>query len=423
MQTIDNNFMQPKKIKASICIIGAGPAGATTSIFLCKMSIKHVIVDAAQFPRDKVCGDGLDLNTIRVLNHIDPDIIEKEISANKKSFTASQGFRFILPNGRKVDIMRNARNDTGGHAKKPMFFVSKRSDFDNLLVGKIDRSIADVRLGTRIENITREGKLWKLQGEDADGKIEIEADFLIGADGDHSLVLKHLGERSIDRNNYAGAVRQYWSGVEGMHRDNLLEVYFPKSLPLSYFWIFPLPDGKANVGYGMASNYIAKNNINVRKAFEELIKTDPVLIPRFKNAQPQETVKGWGIPMSGNDRKAYGEGWLLVGDAASLVCPTSGEGIGSGMISGYVAAKFLQRAVEQKNFSEEMFINYNREIHKRLRSEEKFYRFVNSIPPRVFSVGINTVLSTWLFKYWLSNKAMKKWVDTAYYKEIEVKIT
>ncbi|MFZ1304851.1 MAG: FAD-dependent monooxygenase, partial [Ferruginibacter sp.] len=202
--------MQPKKIKTGICIIGAGPAGATASIFLCRMGIKHVIVDAASFPRDKVCGDGLDLNTIRVLNHIDPTIIEKELSTNKKNFTASQGFRFILPNGRKVDIMRSAGNDADNHAKKPMFFVSRRFDFDNLLVSKIDRSVADVQLSTRINKITREGKAWVLEAEGPSGKLAIETDFLIGADGDHSMVLKHLGERKVDRNNYAGAVRQYW---------------------------------------------------------------------------------------------------------------------------------------------------------------------------------------------------------------------
>jgi flavin-dependent dehydrogenase len=261
-----------------------------------------------------------------------------------------------------------------------------------------------------------------LEGIGPSGKIAIEADFLIGADGDHSMVLKHIGERKVDRNNYAGAVRQYWSGVEGMHPGNLLEVYFPKSLPLSYFWIFPLPDGKANVGYGMASNYIAKHQINVRKAFEALIKIDPVLIPRFKNAKPLETVKGWGIPMSGNERKAYGDGWLLLGDAASLVCPTSGVGIGSGMISGYVAAKFLQRAVEQNNFSEKMFTHYNREIHKRLRTEEKIYAFVNAIPPWLFSRGINAIISTRLFRYWISRKSMKQWQETAYNKKIEVNL-
>ncbi len=415
--------MQPEKIKTKICIVGAGPAGATASIFLCKMGIKHVIVDAAQFPRDKVCGDGLDLNTIRVLNHIDPAIIENELVANKKNFTTSQGFRFILPNGRKVDIMRTDAGNPTGDMARPMFFVSRRFDFDNLLVSKIDRSVASVQLSTCIHKITRTGKTWMLEGKGPAGNIAIEADFLIGADGDHSMVLKHIGERKVDRNNYAGAVRQYWSGVEGMHPGNLLEVYFPKSLPLSYFWIFPLPDGKANVGYGMASNYIAKHHINVRKAFEALIKTDPVLIPRFKNAQPLETVKGWGIPMSGNERKAYGDGWLLLGDAASLVCPTSGEGIGSGMISGYVASKFLQRAVEQNDFSEKMFTNYNREIHKRLRTEEKIYSFVHAIPPWLFSRGINAIISTRLFKYWISRKSMKQWQETAYNKKIEVNLS
>ena len=166
----------------------------------------------------------------------------------------------------------------------------------------------------------------------------------------------------------------------------------------------------------------AKKNINVRKEFEELIKTDPLLTERFKNATALETVKGWGIPMSGTSRKASGDGWLLIGDAAALVCPTSGEGIGMGMISGLVAAKFLQRAVLQNDFSEKMFTNFHREIHKRLTTEEKIYRIFNSIPPRLFSIGINTILSTRLFKYWLSTKTMNKWVDTAYTKEFEINL-
>ena len=412
--------MDPQKIKTTICIIGAGPAGATASIFLCKMGIAHVIVDAAIFPRDKVCGDGIDLNAIRVLNQIDPVIVEKELTAASSGFTASKGFRFILPGGRKVDIIRKP-NGTALE-NKPMFFVSKRIDFDNFLVSKINPAVATTCFGTRIEKISRLENGWILEGKNAAGAVHIETGFLIGADGDHSIVLKLVGERKIDRNNYAGAVRQYWKGVEGMHPGNLMEVYFPTKLPLSYFWIFPLADGHANIGYGMASNYIAKKNINVRKEFEELIKTDPVLSERFKNATALETVKGWGLPMSGTDRKAQGDGWLLIGDAAALVCPTSGEGIGMGMISGYIAARFLQRAALQNDFSEKMFSNFHREIHKRLTTEEKIYRIFNFIPPRLFSFAINTILSTWLFKYWLSARTMNKWIDTAYHKDIEVNL-
>jgi geranylgeranyl reductase family protein len=411
--------MEIEKIKTKICIVGAGPAGATTSIFLGKMGIPHVIVDASTFPRDKICGDGLDLNVVRVLNHIDPEIVKNEL-AQTDDFTASEGMRFILPNGKHVNMMRTKNGTTNPLAKQPIFFVSKRSNFDNLLVEKIDRSMADIRLRTRIDKIEKDGDTWKLQASNETGKIEIETTLLIGADGDHSIVLKHVGERKIDRNHYAGAVRQYWKGVEGMHADNLIEVYFPKSLPLSYFWIFPLPNGEANVGYGMASSYIAKKNINVRKAFAELIKTDPLLMERFKNAEPKETIKGWGVPMSSSKRKAHGDGWLLVGDAASIVCPTSGEGVGSGMISGYTAALFIQRAVQQNDFSENMFTNYDREIHKRLGMEEKVFRFVNRIPSWAFTAGLNTVLSSRLFQKWLANKEMQKWVETAYRKKIVV---
>jgi geranylgeranyl reductase family protein len=412
-----------EKLKTKICIIGGGPAGATTSIFLGKLGIEHILVDAAEFPRDKVCGDGLDLNVIRVLNHIDPSIVEQELMAENSRFSVSGGLRFILGNGDNVDITGASLQDVSlQKRRRPVFFVGKRADFDALLVSKIDRKVARVRLGTKITGIERSGNEWKLSGKNADGELEITADFIVGADGDRSAVVKFLGERKIDRSNYAGALRQYWSGVEGTHHDNLLEIYFPESLPLSYFWIFPLPDGKANVGYGMASKHIAKMNINIRHEFDNLIKTDPVLKERFKNAKPEETVKGWGVPMSGSGRKPNGDGWLLVGDAASLVCPTSGEGIGSGMISGYIAARFIERAVRQNDFSESMFANYYREIHKRLSFEEKLFRFANAVPVWAFTRGLKIILSSKLFKNWFANSELPKWVDTAYTKEIIVKL-
>ncbi len=411
-----------EKIKTLICIIGAGPSGATCSIFLSKMGIAHVIVDAAVFPRDKICGDGIDLNAVRILNHIDPDLVETELAADNINFSASQGIRFISPNGRQFDILRPLQTEGNRYDDKPIYYVSKRIYFDALLVSKIDPKTADLRLSTRIDQIRRNGNLWNLEGSSAAGKIEIEAGFLIGADGDHSVVLRHLGMRKIDRVNYGSAVRQYWNGVEGLHKDNLLEVYFPKKLPLSYFWIFPLPNGKANVGYGMISKVAIKKNINIRKTFEGLIKTDPLLAARFKNAEPEDSIKGWGAPMSGNKRPAHGDGWLLLGDAASMICPTSGEGIGSGMITGFIAAKFIQRAVHENDFSQKMFTHYSREIHKRMRAEEKIFRFISFIPGWLFLRGVNLVLTNRFFKNWLSKKGMRSWVITAYDKELEVNL-
>lgn len=412
--------MELQKLKTEICIVGAGPAGATTSITLAKMGIAHTIVDASEFPRDKICGDAIDLNVVRVLNTIIPDFVGNEMG-NTEFFSPAAGLRFILPDGRFFEMFQHG-SATNSDSSKPLFFVSKRVDFDSLLVAKIDRNKADLHLGTSIEKIERNGKTWKLHGTKKSGKIEIEAKMLVGADGAHSLVLRHVGDIKIDRDNYAGAVRQYWKGVEGIHPNKLIELYFPKSLPLSYFWIFPFANGEANVGYGMASNYIAKKNINVRKAFEELIKTDPYLAPRFKYATPLETIKGWGLPMSGSNRKAFGDGWLLVGDAASIICPTNGEGIGSGMISGYTAACFTKRAYDKKCYDESMFINYNREIHKRLRNDERLFRLVNSLPEWAFARGINLVLSNKFLQKWIVKNEIHKWIETAYSKSIDVNL-
>ena len=409
--------MEMKKIKTEICIVGAGPAGATTSITLSNMGIAHTIIDASEFPRDKTCGDAIDLNVVRVLNTILPGFVSNELS-DSKVFSPAAGLRFILPNGKIFDMVEKPSSPAG--TIKPLFHIAKRIDFDNLLVAKLNSNFAQIHFGTRIEKIERDGKIWKLHGTTKLGKIEIETKMLVGADGAHSVVLRHIGDVKIDRRNYAGAVRQYWKGIEGIHKDKLIEFYFPKSLPLSYFWIFPLPNGEANVGYGMASDYIARKNINVRKAFEELIKTDPFLAARFKNATPLETVKGWGLPLSGSNRKASGDGWILVGDAASIICPTTGEGIGSGMISAYTAALFLQRAFKENCYEEKMFTNYNREIHKRLKMDERVFKFVNTIPAWAFSAFINAVLSNRFLQNWIVKKEIKKWIKTAYTKPITV---
>ncbi len=69
-------------IQSDVCFIGARPAGVTTSLVLSKMKNAHIILDAAIFPRDKVCGDGLDTTVMRVLNSIEPGTVEREILPN-----------------------------------------------------------------------------------------------------------------------------------------------------------------------------------------------------------------------------------------------------------------------------------------------------------------------------------------------------
>ena len=405
------------KIKTAICIIGAGPAGATTSLFLSKMKIPHVIIDAAEFPRDKVCGDGLDLKVMRVLNNLEPGLVEREI-LNNENFTQSNSVCIHINDSKKAVLKYTPKLN---ESVFPFFFFSKRNYFDNFLVKKINPTYATFLQGIKAEKITWNGSESTIIAKNNNTKIEIKAQLLVGADGDHSVVLRSLGERQISRDNYAGGLRQYWKGISDME-DNHLEIYLPKSLPLAYLWIFPLPNGEANVGCGLQSTLIKKNHINLKDLLNDIITNDAVLKDRFKNAIPLETPQGWGLPLASLKRKIAGNGWLLTGDAGSLIYPTTGEGIGPAMMSGYIAAYFIKEAVAKNNFTEESFTNYEREIYKRLNDSIKIYRFLKNTSPILYNFFISYIATHPFCKYYFK-KNVAKWIETAYTKKIDVAIS
>jgi menaquinone-9 beta-reductase len=403
----------PEKI--DICIIGAGPSGTTTSLFLSKMGIPHLLVEKDTFPRDKICGDGLDLKVMRVLNHYDPNSAY-ELLKQTEQFGQSWGMRLIGANGLTKDLVYEAKE---GQVNFPMFCTSKRLDFDHFLVKKIDKTYANFQQGAEVKNIERvEGGL-VLTIHQKGAIYTVFTKMVVGADGDHSVVLRKLDERKIDRRHYAAALRQYYKGIEGMHPKGLLEVYFPKSMPLSYFWIFPLPNGEANVGFGMASSMVSQKKINIKEKMADIIQNDPIIAPRFKNATPLEKMQGWGLPLASKRKKNYGDNYLLAGDAGSLICPTTGEGIGTGMLSGYIAAHYIQKALKNNDFSAESFKTFHRESYKRLSQDIMAYKFIlNTYPEHWIVPAINFLIS----RQGNTLKHMPQWLDTAFNKDIEIQM-
>ncbi|MBU6342511.1 MAG: NAD(P)/FAD-dependent oxidoreductase [Bacteroidetes bacterium] len=395
--------------RVPVCIIGAGPAGATTALFLAQKGIPHLLLDAAEFPRDKICGDGLDLKVIRVLRHANPDWVDELM--NHPDYTASWGTRFFTQNGKVSDFIYTPR--VGDPYPLPLFLTAKRLHFDHFLVQKLDARCTDFRPASKVTQLDKTPGGWRIQVQGKQGPTEIETPLVIGADGDHSVVLRALGERAIHRGHYAGALRQYWDGVADLHPKNLIEVYFPKNLPMSYFYIFPLAHGLANVGYGMVSSIISKNQYKLQDLMAGIIEKDPVMAPRFKNATPLEKRTGWGIPLASLRRKSSGDGYLLAGDAASLVCPTSGEGIGTAMVSGYIAAQFTERALLAKRYDANVFVGYDKEIYRRLESEIRLYNWMMRISPKVYDAGLNFLAPNALFK-WSFQKRVQGWLRTAY---------
>ncbi len=369
-----------------VLIAGAGPAGATTSIFLAKENIKHIIIDKTVFPRDKICGDALSGKTVYMLKRITTEW-KKHFLNDKSKAILSSGIQFIAPDTTCLDVPFQLQKKDEAD---PVGFVSKRIDFDNSLVNLIDTSFARFFTNTllqKIEAVTG-GLLVTVQMDSVEKKIFTK--MIIGAEGRGSTVAKQLAKHAVEPKHYAAGIRAYYENVTGMHKENFIELHFLKEVQPGYFWIFPLPNGAANVGLGMLSSKVAANKINLKQLMLDAMEKHPVLKERFTGAKLQGKIEGWGLPLGSKKRSLSGDRFLLVGDAGSLIDPFTGEGIGNAMVAGLVASRQIKKAIAANDFSASFLKEYDAALYKKLWAELKLSHYLQilSSKPRLFNFVI-----------------------------------
>ncbi len=348
-------------IPTDVLIIGAGPAGASAALFLAKKGIASVIVDKEKFPRDKICGDALSGKAVEVLNKLDKSLVE-ELTGNEK-FLGSWGVTFVAPNGEALRVPFQTKKEK----KNAPGFISKRIDFDNWLVEKA-KSKKEIQLfeETEIREYRREDSC--IVAESKDGKT-FQAKIVIACDGAYSSFTKTIAGIKTEAEHNCFGLRAYYKNVKGLDAENFIELHFLKEFLPGYFWIFPLPNGYANVGVGMRADKMSAKKINLKKSFESILENNPVLRGRFAGAEKIGEVKLFGLPLGSRKRKLSGNNYILCGDAAMLIDPFTGEGIGNAMFSGYYAADQAERCIQQHNFSESFMKQYDEELYYRLWSE------------------------------------------------------
>ena len=321
-----------------VAIIGAGPAGAAASMELAKQKIPHIIIDKAIFPRDKICGDGLSPKTPFVLNKLDPNIVH-EMIADTKRFTALNGGRGSSPSGAKLD----ARFEGSTLGKDiPFAFTSRRFDFDQFLLEHLDKNYATTHFDCNVISLEKTADGIEIICEKQGKKHKILCKIIVGADGDRSIVKKTFAPSKLDPAHYVAGIRAYYKNVEGLGTQ--FEFHFLSSIMPGYFWIFPLPNGEANIGVGMLSEDISKRKLNLRELMLEAIATEPRLKDRFEKAELQGKIQGWGLPLGSKLGILSGERFMLTGDAGSFIDPISGEGIANAIYTGMYAAQAISTA-------------------------------------------------------------------------------
>ena len=374
--------------ETDIVIIGAGPAGCSTSLFLSKHKIPHTIIDKAIFPRDKVCGDALSGKAVYVLNQLDPAIIP-EFTKQSSQFIDSWGVKFAAPNGKSIDIP--FKKDISKE-KYPPGFIAKRIDFDYQLFKKLDKNYATIIEGTEVTDVERSDNginIWCKKGDEQ--SLISTAKLIIGAEGDRSIVAKKLAGIRKDNDHYCAGIRAYYEGVEDMHPQNFIELHFLEDMLPGYFWIFPLPNGQANIGAGMLSSSVSKKRVNLKEDMLKAIANNPTIKHRFKNAKLIGNIQGWGLPLGSKKRPLSGNGYLLVGDAGSLIDPFTGEGIGNALYSGMMAANIIVDAVKQNRFDAEFLKTFDDNFYARQWDELKLSHTMQKLCkyPWLFNFVVN----------------------------------
>ena len=307
---------------ADVVVIGAGPAGATAAIVLARAGRSVVLIDKATFPRDKCCGDGL---TTLALRELEPLGLRPSMVPSWKSVDAAW---LRSPSGREVRVP--LPSDGIFAATTP------RRELDAALVDLAIDAGAKVHQGHSLQAIRQSPLSVEVDITDVG---TVTATYVIAADGMWSATRKALG---VGEPGYLGewhAFRQYASHVTGPAAERLIVWFEPELLP-GYMWSFPLPNGRANIGFGVQRGGDRRVQ-DMKQLWSDLLQRRHVVEALGPDFELEDRHTAWPIP-AGIDRATLTSGRVcFVGDAAMASDTMTGEGIGQALLTGRLAAEAI----------------------------------------------------------------------------------
>jgi geranylgeranyl reductase family protein len=311
-------------VLADVAIVGGGPAGAAAAITLARAGRDVVVVDKATFPRDKICGDGLTTGALRLLEQLGLD------PATVPSWQVVDDVVVVSPSGRQAVFP--LPRDSGTYAA-----VARRADLDAALLDVARAAGARVVDGHACTGAVERPDRVVLEVE---GVGTVQARYAIAADGMWSPLRKHLG---VATPGYLGewhAFRQYLTDV-GPRAQRELFVWFEPDLLPGYAWSFPLPDGRANVGFGIQRGGKVERVQDMKALWPQLLARPHIAAVLGPAAKPESPHRAWPIPARIDDIVLHAERTVFVGDAAAATDPMTGEGIGQALLTGILAAQAI----------------------------------------------------------------------------------
>jgi geranylgeranyl reductase family protein len=281
-------------------------------------------LEKAQFPREKVCGDGLTPRAVRQLLRLGVDT---------STWKRNLGLRVYGGRVRPFELPWPEL------AEFPSFGLTrKRADLDQALAAKAVAAGAEfIQQAQVTAPILAADRIVGVRT--ADGR-EFRAPITVAADGNSSRLATAMGLKVRANRPMGVAVRAYFHSPRAAddYMESWLEMRDDKqNLLPGYGWIFAMSEGVCNVGLGMLNSSKAFGKTNYRQLLRSWLSSTPPEWGFAKDNQIGE-IGSAALPMSFNRQPAYSRGLLLVGDAGGMVSPFNGEGIGYAMEAGEFAA-------------------------------------------------------------------------------------
>jgi geranylgeranyl reductase family protein len=323
-------------MQTDVLVLGAGPAGSTTAYFLAQNGVNVLLADREDFPRDKACGDGVTLAGVSVLARMG---LWPHQVAGYQPFV---GARIFSPTGACLQLVCQAGPAGAGPGHG---YIIPRQAFDEMLREHAVTAGAQFLPGFRAtEPIYDAGHLRGWRGQQRARTLDIRARLVVIATGAHAGPVRALGLRQPGGHS-AVAMRAYFQGIAPL--EPVIEFHCVPDLLPGYGWLFPMADQRTNVGVFIdaESRCLTRQGGTIRAALDQFIASNPRLRDTLHGATLLGSPNGFPLRMDYPARQTYAENVLVVGEAAGLVDPLTGEGIALALQSAELAAQVATEAV------------------------------------------------------------------------------
>ena len=324
-----------RKLDAEVIVVGGGPGGSTTAALLADAGHNVMLLDKAQFPRHKACSEYMNTGGVEVLREL--GLLQDVLSEGAHQLAA---MRVHSPAGDSF-LADFERASNGKHA-----IGLSRYRLDALLLENARDSGATIIEKAHVRDVvTDAGAVTGVEAVIDGTRTTLSAKVVIGADGRHSAVSRHLGLDRLQRWPHRTGLVAHYRNVEGLDRFGEMHV-----VDWGYIGLAPLENGLTNVAVVLDCDDVTSREGDLQALFNDRLQSVAAVADRFRNATIEGSIRGVG-PLARRVSRTAGDGYLLVGDAAGFLDPFTGDGIYEAMRGATLAAPVVSSALGRNDCS------------------------------------------------------------------------